>query len=114
MQQNRNSQEMMLTQPKTCDAPFKEPKETYPLILGDHLENVPNTTSNLPERLHDYYVEGGPTKGEMQQSFCFEVEPTFRHSKYRTSKTECMTFLGAEELSEWDESMFRELSAYGA
>ena len=48
------------------------------------------------------------------QSFCFEVEPTFRHSKYRTSKDGGMTFFGAQELSEWDESMFRELSAYGA
>ena len=63
----------------------------------------------LPERLHDYFTMGGPTK-----DFCFEVEPTFRHPKYRTSKNGEMTFFGAEELAEWDESMFRELSAYGA
>ena len=56
--------------------------------------------------MHEYYfAEGGPRKG-----FCFEVEPTFRHPKYRASK---MTLFGAEELAEWDESMFRELSAYG-
>ena len=66
-------------------------------------------STSMPERLHDYFAEGGPTKG-----FCFEVEPTFRHPKYRASKNGEMTFFGAEEIAEWDESMFRELSAYGA
>ena len=62
----------------------------------------------MQERLDEYFAEGGPTKG-----FCFEAEPTFRHPKYRASKNGEMTFFGVEELAEWDESMFRELSAYG-